>query len=98
MKKPLSLDIKGIKCDNKNCDYDEPNVSAEDYHQWLNKPCPKCGTNLLTQADFKVVASMIKAVTFLSRFLPKIEGEEMVTISIDMDGTGSIQIGGKNDA
>ena len=96
MKKPLSLDIKGIKCENKKCDYDEPNVSAEGYGEWLDKPCPKCGANLLTRADYKTVASMIKIVNVLNKFLPKVKGDkEMVTIPIDMDGSGSIKLGGK---
>jgi len=35
-------------------------VRYEDYPQWLNRPCPKCGANLLTQADFDAVSWLLK--------------------------------------
>jgi len=45
--------IKGIKCDNPDCDFVDDSVTWDDYDktvsEWLNRPCPKCGTNLLTQ-------------------------------------------------
>lgn len=101
MKNPLSLDIKGIKCDNKACDYSNPDVSADDYINWLNKPCPKCGANLLTLEDFETVTRMIHLVNTMNRLLPEAEeGTEMVGIPIDMDGSGEIIINGermKND-
>lgn len=49
MKNALELSIKGIKCDNPNCDYINKDVEFKDYKKWINKPCPKCGANLLTQ-------------------------------------------------
>lgn len=50
--------IYGIKCD--HCDYRDDSVQFEDYPLWLNRPCPKCGANLLTQADFDAVVHLLK--------------------------------------
>ncbi len=41
----------GIVCDNPTCDYEDNTVLVEDYKDWINKPCPKCGENLLTEQD-----------------------------------------------
>ena len=42
MKDVVKLDVKGIKCDNSNCDFIDMSVEFEDYENWLNKSCPKC--------------------------------------------------------
>ena len=41
--------IGGIKCDNPSCDFRDESIPVEDYKNWLNKPCPICGSNLLTK-------------------------------------------------
>ena len=43
-----NINISGIKCDSLTCDYYDNNVHVNGYEDWLNKPCPKCGSNLLT--------------------------------------------------
>lgn len=57
----LRIQIRGIKCDNPNCDFSDMTVKYEDYDKWLNKPCPKCGHNLLT----KIYRSNRKLVTLV---------------------------------
>ena len=47
------LEISGIKCD--SCDYKDSSVQMSDYHNWLNKHCPICGTNLLTESDYEMI-------------------------------------------
>ena len=60
----LEYTITGIKCD--NCDWSDMSFTWDDLEQikkdWLNKPCPKCGSNLLTKKDFDEVANMTNAV------------------------------------
>lgn len=56
----MKFEITGIKCDNKKCSFEDSTVKKEDYKAWLNKPCPNCGDNLLTQKDFDTVEKMIK--------------------------------------
>ena len=50
--------VSGIKCDNINCDYADPSVTYAEYPQWVNRPCPKCGENLLTQEDYDICKQM----------------------------------------
>jgi predicted nucleic acid-binding Zn-ribbon protein len=42
----------GIKCDNPMCDFRQE-IPFEDRIKWIGRPCPKCGENLLTRADFE---------------------------------------------
>lgn len=89
MKDSLSLMIKGIKCD--SCDYRDDDVSFDDYPQYLNKPCPECGANLLTKSDLDATKKLIDAVEILNRFMPKAHDDEIeVRMPLHMNGTGKI--------
>lgn len=55
----------GIQCDNSDCDY-TISVNVEDYKDWVNKPCPKCGENLLTQEDFDMNLKVFKTIEFIN--------------------------------
>jgi len=76
--------VKGIKCDTVLCDYVDMEVPFTDYPQWLNRPCPKCGANLLTQADFDAVISLVR----IAEEQPDDEGETDFNMSVSFDGTG----------
>lgn len=60
-----------VICDNKNCDYKvvnptgDPNMDAIEY---LNKPCPECGENLLTERDYIQSINMMKIVNWLNKY------------------------------
>lgn len=89
MDKALSFEIRGIKCD--ACDFMDKNIEVEDYKNWLNKPCPKCGANLLTQADFDNVQFLIKTTNLINEIYPKPKKDEkMFTMSVNMDGSGKM--------
>ncbi|ACA57445.1 hypothetical protein HYH96_17815 [Clostridium botulinum] len=91
MKDAIELNIKGIKCDNPECDFRDDNVQVEDYDKWLNKSCPKCGANLLTQADYDNTKAILEIVKITNSIFPKRkDNEEIVTGKIEMDGTGKI--------
>jgi predicted nucleic-acid-binding Zn-ribbon protein len=47
----------GIKCD--NCDY-RIEIPFSEYPKWVNKSCPKCGENLLTERDYKDTVRIYK--------------------------------------
>jgi Zn finger protein HypA/HybF involved in hydrogenase expression len=72
--KALQLNIQGIKCDNPDCDYEEvveckcrnANEVIEKYKKWINKPCPKCGQNLLTLRDYIILKMIILCVDILN--------------------------------
>ncbi len=42
--------IWGMKCD--HCTWKDMSVQVKDYSNYLNKPCPVCGSNLLTEEDW----------------------------------------------
>lgn len=91
MKDALELKIQGIKCDNPNCDFVDESVKAEDYDKWLNKPCHKCGTILLTKADMTTTKILMGMVKVANKILPKRKDDEKVVEGdIKMNGTGKV--------
>jgi hypothetical protein len=70
------ISISGIKCD--NCDYRDDTVLFVDYPKWVNKPCPKCGENLLTQKDYDDCLKLTDAVDLANSMPPEFL-EKLVT-------------------
>lgn len=92
MAKAAELKISGIKCDNPKCDYKDDTVKFEDYKDWVNKPCPKCGANLLTEIDFLNTAIMMAAVEATNAKYPDgVPDEEVSYVSVKMNGTGKVE-------
>jgi hypothetical protein len=111
MRNPLlavKLGLKGIKCDSPGCGFVENDTESlsEIIAQYMNMPCPKCGANLLTEADAKSLTK-IRRITILINILAF---PFMVVIvpfqllfrkkrydhyRIEMDGTGDIKIHSK---
>ena len=93
MKNAIEMTQQGIKCDNKECDYNIEIVKCEDYKNWVNKPCPKYGENLLTEADYKSSEALMNIVNLLNDVLPSSDSnEEEVMMNIEFDGTGKMEI------
>lgn len=83
MNDAIEMNIRGIQCDNPKCDFRDMNVKYEDHESWLNKPCPKCGENLLTEKDYKSCKRLIKAIRFFNKIFPRRkEDDEIVTITV----------------
>ncbi len=76
------MNITGIKCDAIGCDYNNDDVRYEDYREWLNKPCPKCGANLLTQEAMDACTAMMAACKAINTF-----GNEMAANGIDLSAS-----------
>ena len=97
MNNALELNIYGIKCD--ACDYRNSNVKVEEYEKWLNKHCPKCGANLLTEEDFNNVKMLMSFTEEINKILPKRkDDDEIVSMSIEMNGTGDMELNIKKDS
>ena len=87
----LKINIGGIKCDNKECNFKDMSVQFEDYDNWLNKPCPKCGCNLLTQKDFDTVKILIDLTAIVNECVPEVaEDEELFKMSVEFNGTSRV--------
>ncbi len=60
-----------IECDNPQCDFKIPNPTGdpnEDISEYLNKACPLCGENLLTEKDYKQSLNMMRAINWLNKW------------------------------
>ena len=102
----FKFEVTGIKCDNVNCDFNDKNVVANNYHDWLNKPCPKCGHNLLTEEDYKTVQVMIKIsnmkiirfLNYIGSFVDKLFKLKPKPFEGKMNGSGSIKFKEKKES
>lgn len=95
MDKAIEFEIKGLKCDNKECDYTDMNVPFEDYEACVGKPCPKCGESLLTKEDFMSCSIIHTMIDNLNKFLPATpEGSKIATAMMNMQGDGSVSFSG----
>lgn len=63
----MPIKISGLKCD--YCDYRDDTVPYSDYPASIGKPCPKCGENLLTQAEYDQCEMMIRKVAKIEKAL-----------------------------
>ncbi len=87
----IDMTIKGIKCDEPDCDFVNMDIKVENYEDWVNVPCPKCSANLLTYADYKTVVRMTKMVNFINRFpMPRVFGKKD-RVRAEMNGSGKVK-------
>jgi hypothetical protein len=86
--KAMEVSVSGIKCDAEECDYIDESITVEDYPNWLNKPCPECGANLLTQDDLNFVELMFGVANLVNEMYPEVSEEERVEMPIHLDGSG----------
>ena len=89
----MDFNISGLKCDNPSCDYSNPDIPFEQYEQFINCPCPKCGQSLLTPQAYKMCVAMKN----MGQFITKITGGEKensskVEVPLDMDEYGHVGI------
>ena len=66
MKNAIKMTVHGLRCDAAGCDYRDDTVAFANYKAYVNKPCPKCGANLLTEADAEAAAKIVKRVKVLN--------------------------------
>lgn len=90
----ISTSVSGIKCDTPECDYANMEVQYVDYPNWLNRECPNCGNNLLTEKDFNALNRMLRIISFVNNLgkFRKDKGEKRVKVRAEMNGTGRIKL------
>ncbi len=81
------MEVKGLKCDNPDCGYQDTTVLREEYERYINYPCPKCGSPILTQADYDALLTIEKiennpVVKIFNKLFPN---KKMI---VDMHGDG----------
>jgi len=94
----------GIKCDVPHCNYEDHDVDPEEMIFWVNKPCPCCGANLLTEADMiassNMYIKMFKANQFANKWAPRIPHfirkfifkKPTAAIISSQNGTGKVKL------
>ena len=90
--KLVEITISGIKCDNEDCDYRNDEVSRDNYPAYVNKPCPECGANLLTQEDYETVILLEKLQVELDVAIPKDFLDDEGTFDVEMNGSGTFKL------
>ena len=89
MAKAVTTYVQGIKCDNPECDYKDMSVKYEDYPKWIDKPCPCCGSNLLTKHDYEVTKFLVKMSSMLGKI--NVPDEKVDTmVHVKLDGTDNV--------
>ncbi len=66
MKNLITKKQGGLKCDSLTCDWQDLDIKIDNYAQWLNAPCPKCGQNLLTTEDYNNVLILLATVDYMN--------------------------------
>ncbi len=88
----VTIEVGGIKCDNPECGYTDPTAKRENFKDYLNKPCPECGENLLTQEDIDAVEAMEVMAKEINGLFPDLDtSEEKHCIKAEMNGTGTVE-------
>jgi hypothetical protein len=93
---PVTFNVAGIKCDAEGCNFRDDSVKMEDYKLWLNKPCPLCGANLLTQADYDTVITLNSFTKLCNapvvRQVLRTIGGSKKNFKVKLDGTGNVKL------
>lgn len=71
------------------CDYQDNTIKFEQYKEYINYPCPACGSPLLTQADYDTTLELIQLFKYAETLTPLSAGdEEKVKITVELNGSG----------
>lgn len=88
----MRVEISGLKCDNELCNYADPDIKVEDYHLYVNKACPNCGENLLTQEDFDEVQRLLDTEAIINSSGIEKEDDVQARAGLTFDGSGESTI------
>lgn len=71
MSKNIEIQETGLQCDNTSCDWKDETINYDTYKDWLNKPCPKCGENVLTEQDYKNAEAIRLSIEIVNSLSPE---------------------------
>lgn len=89
--KNIIINVKGLKCDNPDCNYSDMSIQYEEYEKYINAKCPKCGSILLTEKDYKKLKSLEVAARIINKIPFPNFGNKYTTYTGHMNGTGKIK-------
>lgn len=89
MTKAIEGTIKGLKCDAPDCNYSDMNIDVKNYINYVNSPCPDCGENLLTEADYELVKNIMGITDIINEEFDGVDlPGELEYLEVVMDGSG----------
>jgi len=53
-----------IECDTVGCGFEHP--CSIDPVEWINRPCPNCGENLLTQENYDGINKIMEQIDYIN--------------------------------
>jgi len=98
MNQAVTFKSGGLHCDNVECDWADETIQFEDYQSHIDAPCPKCGENILTQADFDTAQEIKDFAEFMQHLAEKIDlpvddtDERRVVVEFKGDGSGKVNV------
>lgn len=84
--------MKGLKCDNPDCDWVDMSIKREDYPKFVGMKCPKCGSIVLTEKDFTTIKVMEGLIKVINHFYMPFEkkSKKWSYMNAKMDGSGKV--------
>jgi hypothetical protein len=64
--KNIEVERNGLQCDNPNCDWKDEQINFDNFKDYLNTPCPKCGENVLTETDYENTLKFYEQIDFIN--------------------------------
>ncbi len=86
----IEYEDTGLKCDNPNCDWTDTTISLNELSNYINKPCPKCGENVLTEEDYNNAMALEGMINVINSMTPE-ELAEFNENMLKLIETGAIQ-------
>ncbi len=69
--KHIEIEETGLQCDNTKCDWVDTTIKFEDYKQYINACCPKCGENILTELDYGNAVHLHASINYINSLTPE---------------------------
>lgn len=89
---PLKGQAVGLKCDAPGCGWSDMTIPRSEYPEYRNAPCPACGSNILTDADWKTLRRLERLVAVINVLFfwmkPPKEDEPHYETTVDLHGDG----------
>lgn len=79
------LKFNGLKCD--HCDWEDKDIPYAEFEGWVDKPCPKCGENVLTQEDYNQVKELVEVITKAMETVKNMSPEERAELEANAPKT-----------
>lgn len=87
----IAINKSVIRCDAKGCDY-EVSANPRSFHEFIDRPCPVCGANLLTKEDYSMSQILYGLVGLVNQKIGDVaEGSKTVSTIIRSNTLGGLQ-------